>query len=402
MLGEVYRLVSPELDERTKRLFVGACAIVLGPGADSAVARAMDVNRRTVATGRTELTELADQPPVQTKGHARVRRAGGGRKPLVVSDPSLREELERLIEPTTRGDPESRLRWTCKSVRRLADELRASGHPVSPQVVANLLHTMDYSLQGNAKVIEGNQHADRNAQFEHIASRVAGYLADRQPVISVDTKKKELVGEFKNGGRDWRPAGEPETVNVHDFGTDRASPYGIYDIAHDVGWVSVGVDHDTSAFAVQSIREWWRSMGSPLYPEADRLLITADGGGSNGSRVRLWKVELQKLADETGLSISVCHLPPGTSKWNKIEHRLFSYITMNWRAKPLLSYAVIVSLIAGTTTRSGLRVASQLDTASYPAGIKITDEELAAVMLERDNFHGEWNYTIRPKRQQYG
>jgi hypothetical protein len=266
--------------------------------------------------------------------------------------------------------------------------------------VANLLHDLDYSLQGNAKVMEGGQHPDRNAQFEYISAQVATFLAANQPAISVDTKKRELVGEFKNGGREWRPEGEPERVKVHDFvepGTGRASPYGIYDIAHNLGWVNVGIDHDTSAFAVESIRQWWRSMGSPLYPGADRLLITADGGGSNGARVRLWKTELQKLADETGLSISVRHLPPGTSKWNKVEHRLFSHITMNWRARPLISHEVIVSLIASTTTSTGLRVQSRLDTASYPAGIKVTDAEMAAVRLQRDDFHGEWNYTILPR-----
>ena len=398
-IREFYGLISRELDERTRRLVVGAAAKVLGSGSISTVARAARVTRHTVSVGLTDINELANSAAVETKSRTRVRSVGGGRKSLVVTDPTLLADLERLIEPTARGDPESPLRWTYKSVRRLASELRTSGHSVSPQVVADLLHTLGYSLQANSKVIEGSHHPDRNAQFEYINARVTVNLADQQPVISVDTKKKELVGEFKNNGRDWRPAGKPEPVNVHDFGKVRASPYGIYDLTHDLGWVNVGVDHDTSAFAVESIRQWWRSMGSPLYPGADRLLITADGGGSNGSRVRLWKVELQKLADETSLSISVCHLPPGTSKWNKIEHRLFSHISMNWRAKPLISHEVIVSLIAATTTSSGLRVASQLDTGLYPAGIKVSAAELAAVKIERDEFHGEWNYTIRPRMQ---
>lgn len=400
LVGQLYRLVAPELDERSRRLVVGAGAKLIGRGGISAAAEAAGVARHTVSSGVAELGDLAKTTSEGEKGRSRIRRPGGGRKRLAHKDATLLHDLEQLVEPTTRGYPESPLRWTCKSVRRLAQELGAQGHHVCPQVVANLLHQLGYSLQANVKVIEGGQHPDRNAQFEHINAQVTACLLAKQPAISVDTKKKELVGEFKNNGREWRPAGDPERVKVHDFveaGKGRASPYGIYDIAHDLGWVNVGVDHDTSAFAVESIRQWWLSMGSALYQAADRLLITADGGGSNGSRVRLWKVELQKLADETGLTISVCHLPPGTSKWNKIEHRLFSHISMNWRAKPLISHEVIVSLIAGTTTSTGLRIESRLDTGPYPAGIKVSDEELASLNLQRHEFHGEWNYTILPR-----
>lgn len=405
LIGLMYQLVAPELDERSRRLVVAAGATALGRGGISAVAEAAGVARHTVSSGVAELAGLAKVSTEREKGKSRIRRPGGGRKKVAHQDTTLVYDLEQLVEPTTRGDPESPLRWTCKSVRRLAMELGVLGHRVCPQVVANLLHELGYSLQANVKVIEGGQHPDRNAQFEYINGRVTASLSAKQPAISVDTKKKELVGDYKNNGSDWRPKGDPERVKVHDFveaGKGRASPYGIYDIAHDLGWVNVGVDHDTSAFAVESIRQWWRSMGSALYPGAERLLITADGGGSNGSRVRLWKVELQKLADETGLIISVCHLPPGTSKWNKIEHRLFSHISMNWRARPLISHEVIVSLIANTTTSSGLRVESRLDTGKYPAGIKVSDEELASINLERDDFHGEWNYSIRPRRREQG
>lgn len=396
-VGELYLLISSELDERTRRHFLGGSAELLGRGSISAIARSTGVSRHTVSTGLAELCELLAQAPTTTKVRSRIRRPGGGRKSLVETDPTLLVDLEKLIEPTARGDPESSLRWTCKSVRHLANELQSMGHSVSPQVVADLLHSIGYSLQANSKVLEGSQHPDRNAQFGYINALVAMSLLEGQPVISVDTKKKELVGEFKNGGREWRPSGEPEAVNVHDFGKVRASPYGIYDLTHDLGWVSVGVDHDTSAFAVQTIRQWWSSMGSPLYPAASQLMITADGGGSNGSRVRLWKLELQKLADETGLNITVCHLPPGTSKWNKIEHKLFSYITMNWRAHPLTSHEVIVNLIASTRTSSGLMVRSELDTRNYPAGIKVSNEEMDAISIRRHEFHGEWNYTISPR-----
>ena len=324
---------------------------------------------------------------------------------IVESDSALVGDLEGLVEPATRGDPESPLRWTCKSVRRLAEELQRQGHVISYPVVAELLREQGYSLQGNRKSQEGDSHPDRNAQFEHINRKVKRFLASRQPVISVDTKKKELVGNFKNSGRELRPQGEPEKVRVHDFiipELGRATPYGVYDLAQNTGWVSVGMDHDTAEFAVETIRRWWKDMGRTVYPQANRLLITADAGGSNGPRLRLWKVELQKLADQTGLRIAVCHFPPGTSKWNKIEHRLFSFISQNWRGKPLISFEVIVNLIAATTTAKGLKVHAQLDDRPYPAGTQIDDQELAEVRLKRDKFHGEWNYEIHPHRAESG
>ena len=315
----------------------------------------------------------------------------------MLKDPRLLLDLEKLLEPVTRGDPESPLRWTCKSVRNLADELQAWGHKVSHVLVAELLHEQKYSLQANRKTKEGSSHPDRNAQFEYINAKALEFLHSGQPAISVDTKKKEQVGDYKNGGREWRPKGQPESVQVHDFGKQKDVPYGVYDLGQNAGWVSVGTDHDTSAFAVESIRRWWNMMGREAYPQARQLLITADSGGSNGARVRLWKLELQKLADEAGLQISVCHFPPGTSKWNKIEHRLFSFITKNWRGKPLVSHEVIVNLIAATTTKTGLRVQSQLDTGKYPKGIKVGKQEFAAIQLHPDTFHGEWNYTITPR-----
>ncbi len=330
---------------------------------------------------------------------------GGGRKRAIERDPKLQQDLERLVEPVTRGDPESPLRWTCKSVRKLAQELNRAGHQTNRQTVAELLRAMDYSLQANRKTLEGRQHPDRNAQFEHINERVRQHLSRGQPVISVDTKKKELVGEFKNKGREWRPQGEPEKVGVHDFPSKqlgKVAPYGIYDLGRNTGWVSVGVDHDTSAFAVESIRRWWYSMGRPCYPRGRQLLITADAGGSNGARVRLWKWELQKLADETELHIAVCHFPPGTSKWNKIEHRLFSAISQNWRGKPLVNHEVIINLISATTTKNGLRVESQLDRNLYPKGIKISDTQMAEVQLRREEFHGDWNYSILPRSPKDG
>jgi Rhodopirellula transposase DDE domain len=329
----------------------------------------------------------------------RVRRPGAGRKTAVSKGPSLLRDLEALVEPTTRGDPGSPLRWTCKSVRRLAQALQAQGHQVSRTLVAGLLNDAGYSLQGNHKTKEGDSHPDRDAQFGHINTQVAAALAEKQPVISVDTKKKELVGDFRNPGREYCPQGNPEEVRVHDFlikELGRAVPYGVYDLAANFGWVSVGVDHDTAAFAVNSIRQLWQAVGRARYPDATRLLITADGGGSNGSRVRLWKRELQKLANELGLDIVVSHLPPGTSKWNKIEHRLFSFISQNWRAKPLVSYRVIVELISATTTKTGLTVRCELDTGQYPSGIVVSDAEMAAINIERAEFHGEWNYTISP------
>ena len=329
-----------------------------------------------------------------------VRKAGGGRKRTVAKDATLVRDLEQLVEPVSRGDPESPLRWTCKSVRQLAAELNRQGHQVSHRLVAELLQDLGYSLQANRKTREGTSHPDRDAQFMHINAQVQAYQSDGQPVISVDTKKKELIGDFKNGGRELRPKGDPEAVRVHDFvipELGKATPYGVYDVSHNVGWVNVGIDHDTASFAVESIRRWWYLMGRPLYPDARQLLITADGGGSNGSRLRLWKVELQKLADETGLEIAVCHLPPDTSKWNKIEHRLFAYISQNWRGKPLISHEVIVNLIAATTTKTGLKVRCQLDTQLYPKGTVVSDDELAQVNLQPDDFHGEWNYIISPR-----
>jgi len=390
-----FEALGPRLDERSRRLVVAAESLSLGRGGISAVSRATGISRPVIRDGVKELTAPVSAPVAS----GRIRRPGAGRKRIVEKDPTLKGDLEKLLDPATRGDPESPLRWSSKSVRKLSGELARMGHSISYPVVAELLHEMGYSLQANQKTKEGGKHPDRNAQFEHINNKVKEHLTDKQPVISVDTKKKELVGDFKNGGRELRPKGDPEQVRVHDFlikELGRANPYGIYDLADNSGWVNVGLDHDTAAFAVESIRRWWRSMGQAVYQHAKRLLITADGGGSNGSRVRLWKTELQKLADETGLVIAVCHLPPGTSKWNKIEHRLFSFITQNWRGKPLVSFEVIVSLIAATTTKNGLTVRSELDSNQYPAGIKVPNKELALVNLHRDAFHGEWNYEIHP------
>ena len=391
-----FTLLRGVLDERSRRLVVAAESAAMGPGGISAVSRATGVSRQVIRQGTAELNGPRARQP-----EGRIRRPGGGRKKTVTQDRTLKRDLEQLVEPLTRGDPESPLRWTCKSVRKLATELQRMGHQASHhRMVAELLHDLGYSLQANRKTQEGASHPDRNAQFEYLNRKVKRRLVLKEPVISVDTKKRELVGNFKNGGRELRPKGDPETVRVHDFlipELGRATPYGIYDIARNTGWVNVGVDHDTAVFAVESIRRWWRSMGQPAYPKATRLLITADSGGSNGSRVRLWKVELQKLADETGLRISVCHLPPGTSKWNKIEHRLFSFISQNWRGKPLVNHEVIVNLIAATTTETGLKVHSELDTQSYPPGIKVSDKEVAAIALRPDKFHGDWNYSILPR-----
>ena len=378
-----------------RRLMVAVEALAIGRGGQTAVAQATGVSRTTIQQGIREL-----QQPELRAGKGRIRRSGGGRKSGVVLDPSLREELERLVEPTTRGDPESPLRWTCKSVRKLAEELKARGHQTSHRMVAELLHDLGYSLQANQKTLEGSEHPDRNAQFEYLNAAVQQQLWAGEPCISVDTKKKELIGPFKNGGRELRPKGEPEQVRMHHFmirDLGRVTPYGVYDLAQNEAWVSVGVDHDTAAFAVESIRRWWWSMGAILYPEATRLLITADAGGSNGYRLRLWKVELQKLADETGLEIAVCHFPPGTSKWNKIEHRLFSAITQNWRGKPLVSHEVVVNLIGATTTKTGLRVRSELDSNQYPAGRSVSDDELATLHFQPDAFHGDWNYSLLPR-----
>ena len=394
-----FAVLNKLLDERSRRLVAGAESLALARGGISAVSRATGISRPVIRLGVAELKN----PRTALVG--RVRRPGGGRKRISESDPGILRDLENLVEPSTRGDPESPLRWTCKSVRRLAEELSKQGHHVSYPVVAELLRELGYSLQANRKTKEGGSHPDRNAQFEHINSKVKRFLASQQPVISVDTKKKELVGDFKNAGRELRPQGDPEKVRVHDFlipELGRATPYGVYDLARNMGWVSVGRDHDTAAFAVESIRRWWRSMGQAVYPKAKRLLITADAGGSNGPRVRLWKVELQKFADETGLRIAVCHFPPGTSKWNKIEHRLFSFISQNWRGKPLISFEVIVNLIAGTTTAKGLKVRSELDTNTYPAGTKVPDKQLAQVRLKPDAFHGDWNYEIPPHPVEIG
>jgi transposase len=390
-----YGVLRPLLDERARRLVVAAESQTAGRGGISAVSRATGVSRQVIRQGVAELKEPMAMSP------SRIRRQGGGRKKAADVDPSLKRDLEKLLESTTRGDPESPLRWTCKSVRNLTAELRRMNHVVSHQVVADLLHELGYSLQANSKTKEGTNHPDRNAQFEHLNGKVKWCLSRKEPVISVDTKKKELVGEFKNGGGELRPKGDPVKVRVHDFidkELGRATPYGIYDIGRNSGWVSVGIDHDTAEFAVESIRRWWRSMGREIYPRATRLLITADSGGSNGSRLRLWKLELQKLADETQLRIAVCHFPPGTSKWNKIEHRLFSFISKNWRGKPLTSLQVIVSLIAATTTATGLKVHSELDTASYLPGIKVSDKEISEINLRRDKFHGDWNYEIHPQK----
>ena len=390
-----YGVLRPLLDERARRLVVAAESQTAGRGGISAVSRATGVSRQVIRQGVAELKAPTAMSP------SRIRREGGGRKKAADLDPSFKTDLEKLLESTTRGDPESPLRWTCKSVRNLTAELKRMNHVVSHQVVADLLHKLGYSLQANSKTKEGTNHPDRNAQFEHLNGKVKWCLSRKEPVISVDTKKKELVGEFKNGGSELRPKGDPVKVRVHDFidkELGRATPYGIYDIGRNSGWVSVGIDHDTAEFAVESIRRWWRSMGREAYPKATRLLITADSGGSNGSRLRLWKLELQKLADETRLRIAVCHFPPGTSKWNKIEHRLFSFISKNWRGKPLTSLQVIVSLIAATTTATGLKVHSELDTASYQPGIKVSDKDVSAINLRRDKFHGDWNYEVHPQK----
>ena len=395
LVSQKYLSIAPTLDERQRRLWAAAEARAIGRGGIAAVARATGLAHTTIRRGFEALACKRRQPA------DRVRKPGGGRKPLTALDPRLLRAMEDLVEPATRGDPESPLRWTCKSTRKLAAELTAQGHPISRTGVATLLVQRGYSLQSNRKTREGAQHPDRNAQFEHINARVKRQLARRQPTISVDTKKKELVGDFKNAGREWRPKGHPQEVRVHDFIDKRkgkAIPYGVYDLGRNNGWVSVGVDHDTAAFAVGTIRRWWRDMGRRHYRKARSLLITADSGGSNGSRLRLWKWELQKLADETGLSITVMHLPPGTSKWNKIEHRLFSFISQNWRGKPLLTHATIVNLIGATRTGGGLRVRCVLDTDRYPPKVSVTAEQMASIRLTRHDFHGDWNYTIKPRQ----
>ena len=385
-----YRALFSHLDERQRRLVAAADAAALGRGGVSRVGLYSGLSRPTIHKGLAELRQ-APLPP------GRVRRPGAGRRPLLEGSPAIRAAVERLIEPATRGDPMSPLRWTSKSTRHLAEVLRRRGFAVSHETVAQLLRELGYSLQGTAKALEGTQHPDRNAQFEYLAHLTRRYLRHGWPVISVDTKKKELVGRYQQGGREWGPVGRPEKVLIHDFRTaavGKAIPYGIYDVGRDLGWVNVGIDHDTAAFAVESIRRWWRSMGAPLYLAADRLLICADAGGSNGPRLRLWKVQLQRFARESGLEVTVCHFPPGTSKWNKIEHRLFSHITMNWRGRPLVSHDVIVDLIGATKTASGLRVKARLDKRKYPQEVVVSEDELKAVNLTRHRFHGDWNYTI--------
>jgi len=392
-----FRALRPGMDERLRRQWAAAEARELGRGGVTAVAHATGMSRTTITAGKQEL----ELPAKQREQEAlRVRRPGGGRRPLAETDPELWAALEALVEPVTRGDPESPLRWTCKSTAKLAAELARQKHPVSDRTVATLLKQAGYSLQANRKTREGSSHPDRNAQFKYLNGSVRRFDRRRQPAVSVDTKKKELIGDFKNGGREWRPQGRPEEVRVHDFQDKtlgKVIPYGVYDILNNQGWVNVGIDHDTAQFAVNSIRRWWTQMGQRRFPRATELLITADGGGSNSSRSRLWKLSLQGLADDLGLKLFVCHFPPGTSKWNKIEHRMFSFITQNWRGKPLVSHQAIVKLIASTTTRNGLIVKAALDTRHYDTKIQVSDEELARVRLKRHAFHGDWNYTISPR-----
>jgi hypothetical protein len=396
-IRRTYQALRPEMDERMRRQWAAAEARCLGYGGVTAVSGATGLSRTTIAAGLAEL----DLPAWKRwRESARIRRPGGGRRLLTDNDPNLLVALESRIEPVTRGDPESALRWTCKSTRRLADELTRSGHPVGRMTVASLLHEAGYSLQADCKTREGSSHPDRDAQVRYIDRMVRGRLRKQQPAVSVDTKKKELVGDFKNNGREWHPQGQPPHVRVHDFVDQtlgKVIPYGVYDILNDRGWVSVGIDHDTAQFATHSIHSWWARMGCRCFGRAEDLLITADGGGSNGSRCRLWKVCLQQLADQLGIGLVICHFPPGTSKWNKIEHRLFSFITQNWRGQPLESRETVVNLIANTTTRSGLVVKAALDTNHYETAIKVSDTELAHLRMTRHRFHGDWNYTIKPR-----
>ncbi len=391
-ISEKLAIVLPHLNEKQRRLLIAAEAKTLGWGGISKVAKATGVSRVTI---HKALTEIAGKKIIAE----RIRKPGGGRKDITEYHPHILEKLEALVDPVTRGDPRSPLRWTCKSTRHLSQELGRKGYSISNVTVADLLHRLDYSLQANAKTLEGASHPDRDAQFQYINSRVKGFLRRHQPVISVDTKKKELVGNFKNGGKEWQPKREPEKVEIHDFASPefpKVIPYGVYDIGKNMGWINVGTDHDTASFAVASIRRWWFGMGREIYPSATDLLICADCGGSNGYRVRLWKIELQNLASETGLRITICHFPPGTSKWNKVEHRLFSHISMNWRGRPLVSHEVIVKLIGETTTSIGLEVKAQLDKRRYPVKVKVTDEEMKIVKIRPHKFHGEWNYSINP------
>jgi len=401
IIFEKYKLLKPFLNEQNKRLFAASEAISLGEGGISIVSRATDISRDTISKACKELIigkVGTGETPIPD---GKIRASGGGRKKSLDKDQTLISDLEKLIDPTSRGDPESPLLWTSKSVRKLAEELNKMGHKVTHARVADMLHILGYSLQANRKIIEGTSHPDRDRQFNYISEKCKEFQKAKQPVISVDTKKKELIGNFKNKGKELRPKKDPINVNVYDFvdkELGKVNPYGIYDIFRNEGWVNVGIDHDTASFAVESIRRWWIMMGCKLYPEAKKLMITADCGGSNGYRVRLWKVELQKLADEIGLEISVCHFPPGTSKWNKIEHRLFSQITMNWRGKPLTSYEVVVNLIAATTTAKGLKVKCMLDENEYPKGIKITKKEVEELGIVYNELHGEWNYTFLSRK----
>jgi hypothetical protein len=395
-----FELLDPVLDERARRLWAGAEALALGYGGITLVARATGLARATISDGCRELRGEAPAPLPAAAPQGRIRRPGGGRKSLTEHDPALVAALDALVDPLARGDPESPLRWTTKSTYQLAAALRAQGHPIGPWKVGQLLRDLGYALQGTRKTKEGKQHPDRDAQFEQINQTASDFQARGQPVVSVDTKKKELVGDFAHGGREWQASGCPEEVRVHDFPDKelgKAIPYGVYDLAANQGWVSVGVDHDTAAFAVATLRQWWEQMGKGQYPAATELLITADGGGSNGSRVGRWKVELQAFADATELTVTVCHFPPGTSKWNKIEHRMFSEITKNWRGRPLTSHETIVSLIGETRTATGLQVRAALDENAYPTGRKVTKEQLASLQLQPAAFHGEWNYTLRPR-----
>lgn len=398
MFEQKYRLLDEHLDEYALRLCAAADSMSLGHGGVTLIAKASGLSRTTIHAGLKEL-KAVEQIPANSGRAAqrRVRRAGGGRKKLSQLDNDLIKDLDRLVDPVTRGDPDSPLRWTCKSTTKLAKELRSQGHSISQRSVWTLLDQLGYSLQSNRKRLEGSNHPDRDAQFQHIANQVKRFQERGQPVISVDTKKKELVGRYKNDGQEWQKKGEPEPVNVHDFADKelgKVIPYGVYDVTRNKGWVSIGITHDTAEFAVATIRHWWQTVGQLAYPQAAEILITADGGGSNGSRVRLWKRELQRLADDLGLTIQVCHFPPGTSKWNKIEHRMFSYISANWRGRPLTSRAVVVNLIANTTTETGLEIAATLDEAQYETGIKVSDEEMKSLVIVPNEFHGEWNYQI--------
>ena len=389
----MFAVLWPHLNERQRRLLLAAEARHLGRGGVTRVAVAAGVSRQTVHQALHELEAPPGQP-------GRVRRPGGGRKKTVAKDPGVVADLEALVDPQTRGDPMSPLRWTCKSTRQLALALAGTGHHVSHRLVAALLHQQGYSLQAAVKTREGSEHPDRDAQFHYLNDQAQAFVKAGWPVISVDTKKKELVGPFKNGGQEWQPKGQPDAVNVHDFvdpTLGKAIPYGVYDVARNRGWVNVGQDHDTAAFAVESVRRWWANDGRAAYPAAQRVLICADSGGSNGYRRRLWKRELARWAADSALSITVCHLPPGTSKWNKIEHRLFAHIAMNWRERPLTSYEVVVSLISATTTQRGLHVAAALDTGTYPLGVEVSDDEFAAIPIRPHEFHGEWHYTIDPR-----